>query len=826
MRHSVSGLLLVFVLGLTGCLQREVVEQTPSTSNVFIERVPNATINEIDLLFVIDNSTSMADKQTILRTAVPQMVRRLVTPRCENAAGETVPNPGTCPAGYGPEFRPIDDMHIGVISSSLGDHGLETICPRDQAGRNNNDRALLLPRVRPELIDPDSTGFLSWNGGSADQVSALVGQFEDHVTSAGDVGCGYEAPLEAFYRFLVDPAPPLALSLDERGHAHIARDANNNMLVDNDVLTQREQFLRPQGLVAIVLLTDENDCSVMDGGLSYDNARIGHLVGKRPTFGMPPSYGMPIASPMCATNPNDRCCHSCFIDPPDGCDQNACVGDPRVPDEQDRANVRCFDNQKRFGLDLLYPVERYVKALTAATVVNDHTGEVTNNPLLSGAGPSNQGQFRDPERVFFAGIVGVPWQDVATEASLEDQETMALLNSTELAVADVQVGDRLVSRWDLILGQPGLSARSRACDDGGEHCGAMPVAPLDPFMIESIDPRPLGAANPITGDLIIGHDSNNPHANYINGHEVNHNAADARDGLPARDDLQYACIFPFERPKPDCSPLDQACDCGAEPDRNRPLCQEPSSGMPAGTTQYFGKAYPGTRILQVLRDFGRNSIVGSICPKITTGDLDDPDYGYNPAVQAIVDRLAETLKGTCLPRELSVDIDGSVPCAVVETMRPDVGTLDCQAFGRTEVPAKLIPAVQSHLDDSGICGGDTGVDCDMMHMCAIDQLVGDARSECLTSPGDPNTFAHSGFCYIDPTKQDEQGNYIAGGDENGNNPIVDNCRSTERRLLRFVGAETPAANTTTFVACAGDAQAADPTIPAAPDESEEVGSGL
>lgn len=825
MRRAASRLSLICVLGTVGCLQREVVKQTPSTSNVFIEQVPTQTINEIDLLFVIDNSTSMADKQAILRTAVPQMVRRLVTPRCENAEGETLPNPGNCPAGYGPEFRPVNDIHIGVISSSLGDHGIETVCARDEAGRDNNDRALLLPRVRPDLVDPDSSGFLSWNGGGPDQVSTLVEQFAAHVQGAGEAGCGYEAPLEAFYRFLVDPSPPLALSLDEKGNTYIARDEAGNMLIDQDVLAQRERFLRPQGLVAIVLLTDENDCSAMDGGLSYDYARIGHLVGQRP------KEGMPIASPICSTNPNDRCCHSCFVDPPDGCDQNACIGTPRVPAEHDRSNVRCFDNQERFGLDPLYPVERYVKALTSSTIFDDRTGEVKDNPLLRGAGDLNRGWFRDPKRVFLAGIVGVPWQDVATDSSLADEETMALLNSDELEAANVQVGDRMVSRWDLILGEPGLSARSRACRGGGALCGASPVAPLDPFMIESIDPRPLGAANPITGDLIVGADSNDPYANSINGHEVNHNAIDARypDEFPARDDLQYACIFPLEQPKRDCELNDSACDCGAEPDRNRPLCQEPDSGTPAGKTQYFGKAYPGTRILQVLRDFGSNSIVGSICPKITTGAEEDPNYGYNPAVQAIVDRLADTLKGTCLPRELTVESDGSVPCALVETMRPDVGTLDCQRLGRKEVPEKLVPAVRNHLDESNICGGRTGVSCDTMHMCAIDQLIGDPRDACLNNPGDPNLFPDAGFCYIDPAKKDEQGNYIAGGDENGRNPIVDDCPATQRRLLRFVGADTPAANTNTFVACAGDAQAADPTIPAAPEEPEvveEPGSGI
>ncbi len=824
MRRWAIGLGLVCVFSAAGCLQRKVVEQTPTTSNVFIEKVQNTSINEIDLLFVIDNSTSMADKQAILKKAVPQMVRRLVNPRCENGDGDVLPNPGTCPPGYAPEFRPVDDIHIGVISSSLGDHGRNRACARDDATRNNDDRALLLPKVRAGLADPEGTGFLSWNGGGPDQVNSLVAQFESHVERAGEVGCGFEAPLEAFYRFLVDPSPPLALALDSRGQSHIALGPDGAPLIDQEVLAQREQFLRPDGLVAIVLLTDENDCSAMDGGVTYEYAGIGHVVTERP------SEGMPIAAPICASNPNDRCCHSCFVDPPEGCDQNVCEGTPRVSDELDRPNVRCFDNRGRFGLDLLYPTDRYVKGLTSETVIDDRTGELKDNPLLRGAG-QYRGQSRAPGRVFFAGIVGVPWQDVATEESLTSTGTMAYLTATQLDEESVQVGDRMVDRWELILGNPGLPARSSACSDATDpRCGAQPTPPLDPFMIESIDPRPLGAAHPITGDLIVGSDSNDPLANAINGHEVNHNApvpSRYPDGSPARDDLQYACIFPLDEPKANCAEGELSCDCGSEPDRNSPLCQAPSAGAPATTTQYFGKAYPGTRILQVLRDFGQNSIVGSICPKVTTGDVEDPNYGYNPAVQAIVDRLAETLKGTCLPREMTVDENGAVPCAVVETMRPDVGELDCSLAGRDEVPPHLVGVVRNYLDDSGFCGDGTGVDCDDMHMCAIDQLSGDPRGECLNDPRDPATFVDPGFCYIDPSKQDESGTYIAGGDENGRNPIVDSCPSTQKRLLRFVGAETPTANSVTFVACTGEAQSRDEPVPPPPVEEpdEETGTG-
>src|SRR5262245_2080061 len=44
--------------------------------------------DKVDLLMMIDNSRSMADKQLILALAVPDLLGRLVNPRCVDAAGQ------------------------------------------------------------------------------------------------------------------------------------------------------------------------------------------------------------------------------------------------------------------------------------------------------------------------------------------------------------------------------------------------------------------------------------------------------------------------------------------------------------------------------------------------------------------------------------------------------------------------------------------------------------------------------------------------------------------------------------------------------------------
>jgi hypothetical protein len=111
----------------------------------------------------------------------------------------------------------------------------------------------------------------------------------------------------------------------------------------------------------------------------------------------------------------------------------------------------------------------------------------------------------------------------------------------------------------------------------------------------------------------------------------------------APDDLEYACIFPLPEPR-DCAlsdPASVACDC-YEGDRDRPLCEQTPGVSPAGAIQYWGKAYPGTRQLEVLRGIGESAVVTSICAP-NTSDGAAADFAYRPAIAALVDSMAASL---------------------------------------------------------------------------------------------------------------------------------------------------------------------------------------
>jgi hypothetical protein len=89
------------------------------------------------------------------------------------------------------------------------------------------------------------------------------------------------------YRFLVDPEPPLSIV---KVNGASAPDGINQTL-----LTQRKRFLRPNSAVAIVILSDESDCSIKDD-------TVGWFVGA--------NSRMPLSTTACSSNPNDPCCRS------------------------------------------------------------------------------------------------------------------------------------------------------------------------------------------------------------------------------------------------------------------------------------------------------------------------------------------------------------------------------------------------------------------------------------------------------------------------------------------------------------------------------------
>jgi hypothetical protein len=283
--------------------------------------------------------------------------------------------------------------------------------------------------------------------------------------------------------------------------------------------------------------------------------------------------------------------------------------------------------KRRFGIDLLYPVTRYVAALEDKAICPESSvgdgdcqcryaqtlglecivGRPVPNPIYSdieGTGAA----VRDRSHVFLLTLAGVPWQDIATDDTLDAPDLLRIKTG-----ADVD--------WDLIVGDPDEER-----------------LPEDLLMVQSVDPR-LGPANPLTGEPPQPPQSD-WFANPANGHEWN---------VGITKNLQYACVFDITSllggPR-DCEAQDdpEACECYANPEeRKKPLCQDPETNE-YGVLQYADGARPGLRQLDVVRRLEKGGLVGSICPKVLSTGPEDPSYGYSPALLELASRIGAVLR--------------------------------------------------------------------------------------------------------------------------------------------------------------------------------------
>ncbi len=397
---------------------------------------------------------------------------------------------------------------------------------------------------------------------------------------------------------------------------------------------------------------------------------------------------------------------------------------------------------------------------------------------------------RSPDNVFVAGIIGVPWQDIRATVG-PDGKPFAAQNELHYKTAKQLKDD---GTWSAILGEPRPPGN------------APPQLPTDALMIESDRER-------------TGMDGESPPHALVAPVEMALNPVNGREWVTRSADLQYACIFPLPpdpatgEQKRDCTKIEleknpRGCDCGTDrmSGDNNPLCQNPTTGT-YGTDQYYAKAYPGLRELEVLRDFGNNAIVASICAKNLSplGKDTAQDYGYRPAIDAIVDRLKDVLSGRCLPRVLEKDATGKYPCSVIEA-RPRAEAAACTSPRRVYPDPKIIGTVIERLKSTGRCDALGQPPCTAYQLCEIPE----AGPECHHATSEQPV---AGWCYVDPAHNSDDAQ-----------SLVAKCAPDKQRIIHFVDPEdaTPAPNSIVLIACFG-AQLGDdsapPSVTVAPSSS-------
>jgi hypothetical protein len=208
-----------------------------------------------------------------------------------------------------------------------------------------------------------------------------------------------------------------------------------------------------------------------------------------------------------------------------------------------------------------------------------------------------------------------------------------------------------------------------------------------------------------------------------------------KDPVQPNADLQFACIFDLPAPRV----CDQAgdCDCASTSvsETKSPLCQNEQGAYTK--TQTRGKAYPGTRILQVLQKLGDQASLASICPA-QSADETRGDFGYRPAIDALLATAQRTLghvRPWCTSESVRADANSQqAPCAIVEVFDAPACTCDGTP-GRRAAREELLTA---EIKAAGSC------------RCEIVQLSGAAQSDCRM--GMSGGAGSDGWCFVDPAQ--------------------------------------------------------------------------
>ncbi len=337
-----------------GCGPSHAAPETPCTVSVVTKNQSLLLLDEVDLLFVVDDSRAMQDAQRNLRQAFPDLVHALATGEITDPATGAVT--GVFPA--------VRSLHVGVVTSDMGSDGLMVpTCGNGDMGYTFGDDGILRTTGDPANAACAATypKFLTyWSGamGPEGDPAALVQDF-DCVSAVGTDGCGFAQPLEAALAALTPSSSPILFFEGTVGRGD----------------TLDAGFLRSGSLLVVVLVTDGDDCTAKDPALFDPDT-------SNPTYPGP----LPL---RCATFPDAQQPPSRYVDgllalrpgepnlllydviagvPPDllgdpyNIDYDAILADPRMQDTPDPAHpTELAPSCRGPGSDVSYPPRRIVK---------------------------------------------------------------------------------------------------------------------------------------------------------------------------------------------------------------------------------------------------------------------------------------------------------------------------------------------------------------------------------------------------------------------------------------------------------------------------------
>jgi hypothetical protein len=311
----------------------------------------------VDMLFLVDDSSSMRLSQDNLNRNFPVFMNRLMAP------------PG------------LPNIHVAVISSDMGaGDGSVASCDASN-GKNGIFQYTARGTCASTGLQQGAT-YISNIGGVANYTGNLPDVFTC-IAALGEGGCGFEHQFAAITR---------ALGVDDRG----APPAEN------------QGFLRPDAYLVIVLITNEDDCSASNG--TGPNGRIPLFdtsvnTNMASQLGPPANFRCNEFGHLCDGNPPNR--NSPNLNVADMVTYNSCMSNDRdgyllgVVDTANRIKSLKADSSQIIVAAIQGPAMPYT--VTWKTPSTADTSCMNNPQMLSCPWPviahsctASDGSFADP----------------------------------------------------------------------------------------------------------------------------------------------------------------------------------------------------------------------------------------------------------------------------------------------------------------------------------------------------------------------------------------------------------------------------------------------
>jgi hypothetical protein len=185
-------------------------------------------VRQLDLVFLIDDSSSMTTIQQTLAANFPTFLRAL-----RDGLGGTLP-----------------DLHIGVVTSDMGAGAFTSSVPGctipDLGAFVSAPRAATSAVCQTARLTGAQPYISSSGNGTVNNFSGALEDVFGCLAQVGSAGCGFEHQLAAVRAALGDPTRGLPAPPGNAG------------------------FLRAQALLAIVFITNEDDCSAPPDSELFD----------------------------------------------------------------------------------------------------------------------------------------------------------------------------------------------------------------------------------------------------------------------------------------------------------------------------------------------------------------------------------------------------------------------------------------------------------------------------------------------------------------------------------------------------------------------------